>query len=961
MTHQSRLLQLGRGSKNLVTLMRSETFAVLPPSDSESNLSGVTAATSASHSHQALARLEEVPPWLRPVFQRIQSKDPTLTKVAFEESCLRSCEVSSLFGAVAAHSGIVKIRFSNKGFQDPRTGIVEFTNCLEDMASLCILELRNNSLSLLPNNFGACLSRLTELHLDHNELTALPLSISSITPLRVLNVAKNKLTSLPAAYSRLVQLQHIDISSNRFTCLPGWLTALPVLTDLKIKGNRLKNKPKQIDVTADIMKWIEDTQTADLLDIEAGKHAKKKKSGGSMGINLNRRSTTVTGSGTFSSPRRQTIMAGLVMSTQTSSPPGSPSSSSSSSSITSSPSFPGISSPFPSGSSDDLTASRAPIPRFVCRLLSARINRNIANVNPFVTFIYLDDFGDVRRTGLKLNDSNPFWADGEAAFMFYEPEDHDQPLIVSLYSRDFDANADIFLGSTKVSATQLTTEGLFTLKMKDQSVVQIVVERGSWRNDEAQPFVMTFEQPYSLSQHMCTNIATISCDQVIHLLFTLPDTLEFLQPAFLCLHTCMPPLSFVTTLTAAQDSLEYAGSLPVFLNCIFQESFKPYLDVFLSHCDDSCISRFVFFLQNLNISQDSTFPKEKIAAWAAQLTAPQPGALPTPSQGEFEPFLMETNVRALADQMTLIELEQLGNVKLCEILPFVKGDLKRAPNLTLVTERFNLTTYWLISEIVTATRLKDRVAVITTCIQLGREFLKLGNLQGVFEVVCALNSAPVSRMKRTWAEIDRQSREEFNSLEALATPSDNYKNYRMYVQALQQCIPYIGVVISDLTFILDGNPDRIGGMINWCKCRMISEAVSLVGTKIKNMSVPNQNDPAVFDLRCRASRLCTLSENRCYQLSLRIDPRGTYEDSLVELINEEKRLLQEIARLRARVAAVGRLSESHQSPDRSNRLSFKTSELRQRASSLCKAEGLNLLELSSEGQTTPEPSNPPAL
>jgi hypothetical protein len=63
-------------------------------------------------------------------------------------------------------------------------------------------------------------------------------------------------------------------------------------------------------------------------------------------------------------------------------------------------------------------------------------------------------------------------------------------------------------------------------------------------------------------------------------------------------------------------------------------------------------------------------------------------------------------------------------------------------------------------------------------------------------------------------------------------PEGNYKSYRSHLVNVQPpCMPYIGVFLSDLTFIEDGNPDTLNGrpdMINFEKYRYLLLPFSLI-------------------------------------------------------------------------------------------------------------------------------------
>jgi hypothetical protein len=53
-------------------------------------------------------------------------------------------------------------------------------------------------------------------------------------------------------------------------------------------------------------------------------------------------------------------------------------------------------------------------------------------------------------------------------------------------------------------------------------------------------------------------------------------------------------------------------------------------------------------------------------------------------------------------------------------------------------------------------------------------------------------------------------------------------------QSAPPCIPYLGVHLSDLTFIEDGNPDAIRGLINFTKRRFLFRVISEISRYQQN-------------------------------------------------------------------------------------------------------------------------------
>ena len=813
-----------------------------------------------STSSLSLPSQEGVPLWLRDTYNRLLRDDPTLAKVALEGSGLRSPEISSFFRAMKKNSHVIKIRFSDRSFHDPQVGILHFCDALHQHSSLRVLDLSANALVSLPNDFGDCFSQLTEMHLDNNRLSSLPLSLSAITGLRVLALSKNRLSSLPVSLSRLQQLQTLDLASNKFSSLPGFLAKLP-LTSLRVKGNKkLKGLPKHVE-TPELLKWISEHASAEPDMLPADTILRKKKNSTFISPHSSSRRSTIS----LLSPRGTRTLSHSV-------------------SFTSSPESP-------------RSADQPPNVRV--QILSAKI-QELDGCNPYVVISDALD-GRSNRSAIRINECNPVWDD--AQFLCRVGEEPDASIQLALYSHDFASNSEQLLGTFRVSAA---VEGVSTARSKDQHSVTFVVERTEGVVLEEATGFVKFARRHNLTAQMQPSLRLVSPEHLLHLLIRTPGELPLYRCCFFCLHTFFPPAHFLQLLANQHENLN--DGLVALFHTIFADSFFPYLEIFLTHTEEGSLQRFTAFLQH-------TPPFEALSApWISTLerfAAPSFDAIPPSreaSKFEFKPLLLEVPIKELAAAISGIEYEILLQIRPREFVPFVKGDTKRAPNITHLTDQFNFATNWLISEIVSTPRLAERTRMVALVIELGKEFLRVRNLQGVFEVVCALNSASISRMKRSWAELPRRSRKDFEHLEALATPIDNYRNYRLYLSGSPPpSLPYIGVVIGDLTFILDCNPDRIEGMINWDKCRMIFDAADSFLKKLAG-------EPSHFGchplpesellIRARFQQLTPLSETRCYQLSLRIDPRVNYEESIVEMLGEEKKLLQEIARLRAVVAAV---------------------------------------------------------
>ncbi|XP_020774388.1 ras-specific guanine nucleotide-releasing factor RalGPS2 isoform X4 [Boleophthalmus pectinirostris] len=131
-----------------------------------------------------------------------------------------------------------------------------------------------------------------------------------------------------------------------------------------------------------------------------------------------------------------------------------------------------------------------------------------------------------------------------------------------------------------------------------------------------------------------------------------------------------------------------------------------------------------------------------------------------------------------------------------------------APNVVAFTRRFNQTSFWVVREILHAQTLKIRAEVLSLYIRTAKKLCDMNNLHAVMAVVSALQSAPIFRLTKTWALLSRKDKATFDRLDYLMSKEDNYKRLRDYIssQSMVACIPYLGMYLSDLTYIDSAYP-----------------------------------------------------------------------------------------------------------------------------------------------------------
>jgi len=107
--------------------------------------------------------------------------------------------------------------------------------------------------------------------------------------------------------------------------------------------------------------------------------------------------------------------------------------------------------------------------------------------------------------------------------------------------------------------------------------------------------------------------------------------------------------------------------------------------------------------------------------------------------------------------------------------------------------------------------------------------------------------------------------------------NQSYKEYRALIAGTQPpCVPFLGVYLTDLTFVEDGNPDRIQGMINFRKRKLEYDVIVQV-RKFQDLAY---NFKLVPRFEQFMSNLPILGEQDLYKASLVCEPRGAKKKDL---------------------------------------------------------------------------------
>ncbi|XP_050725757.1 ras-specific guanine nucleotide-releasing factor 2-like isoform X5 [Eriocheir sinensis] len=229
----------------------------------------------------------------------------------------------------------------------------------------------------------------------------------------------------------------------------------------------------------------------------------------------------------------------------------------------------------------------------------------------------------------------------------------------------------------------------------------------------------------------------------------------------------------------------------------------------------------------------------------------------------------------VAEQMTYLDHQIFVAIRSEEFLKtaWMKEDKQlKAPDILLITRRFNEVSRLVASEVIRGGNLATRVAVIEKWVAVADICRCLHNYNGVLQVCAAFQNSSVFRLKKTWEKVSKTTRQTLEKLQGLVSSDGRFRSLRDALHRCDPpCIPYLGMYLTDLSFIEEGTPNFTeDGLLNFSKMRMIAHVIR----EIRHF----QQTPYKIEFNSRvASYLLDpsllLSDDNLYRLSLDLEPR----------------------------------------------------------------------------------------
>uniref|UniRef100_A0A8C2UBY6 Rap guanine nucleotide exchange factor 3 n=1 Tax=Coturnix japonica TaxID=93934 RepID=A0A8C2UBY6_COTJA len=244
----------------------------------------------------------------------------------------------------------------------------------------------------------------------------------------------------------------------------------------------------------------------------------------------------------------------------------------------------------------------------------------------------------------------------------------------------------------------------------------------------------------------------------------------------------------------------------------------------------------------------------------------------------------------LASHLTDYDWNLFKSIHQVEMIHYIVGPQKfhevTTANLERMMRRFNELQYWVATELCLCNELGRRAQLLRKFIKLAAHLKEQKNLNSFFAVMFGVSNTAVSRLAKTWERLPHKIRKLHSALERMLDPSWNHRVYRLAVAKLSPpIIPFIPLLLKDMTFIHEGNRTLAENLINFEKMVSGAPAFCMHTAPLSPLRTRSPHRPE----DARAVRISTCSEQ---SLSVR-SPVSTWAYlQHLKAIDSQKELLR---------------------------------------------------------------------
>jgi len=216
---------------------------------------------------------------------------------------------------------------------------------------------------------------------------------------------------------------------------------------------------------------------------------------------------------------------------------------------------------------------------------------------------------------------------------------------------------------------------------------------------------------------------------------------------------------------------------------------------------------------------------------------------------------------------------------------------EKCPNIQALCNFSNHLATWVSTELVKRPKLSERALLLKKFVNMADLMVEMNNFSSCMSIIGGLNSSPITRLKNTWKEAGKETHDQFERINQLMSFRGSYGTYREYLKGVvPPCVPFLGMSLTDLIFISDGNPNpEDPTLINFTKWEMMAGIIHNVKHFQQfEYSTPKQMKNCLETF----SNYKGLNEDQLYEFSTFVEPKEGSDDCLFEKYQEVHDRLQ---------------------------------------------------------------------
>ncbi|ELU38983.1 cell division control protein Cdc25 [Rhizoctonia solani AG-1 IA] len=250
--------------------------------------------------------------------------------------------------------------------------------------------------------------------------------------------------------------------------------------------------------------------------------------------------------------------------------------------------------------------------------------------------------------------------------------------------------------------------------------------------------------------------------------------------------------------------------------------------------------------------------------------------------------LLDIDPLELARQLTLLESKQYNAIKPIECLARARDEPAENDSIKTIITTTNKIASWVAFSVLDKDEPRRRGNTIKHFIHVAERCRALHNYSTMAALIAGLNSPPIRRLKRTWDSVPAKITAILDDVEGTLDSGKNFTAYKQRLKTVDTaCVPFLGVYLTVLTFIQDGNKDFISkeqGIINFGKRQKAAEVIREIQSyqaKQYQLAIVDQIQTFIED------SLGNVDEKADYwETSMLLEPREREDEKMTRMLQE---------------------------------------------------------------------------